>query len=430
MKVLLHHHPIGGPKMMMTTRRHMGEDEGAARDLFTPMGDSPAMTRVLDLARRVAPTDSPVLITGESGTGKRMLAQFIHRQSPRHEHLLIPVNCALLPRDLVESEVFGEAAGGDSGLLERARGGTLLLDDVDHLPPLVQVRLLRVIERRIVPQAGGAPGVGGAGVIGGERAGADGPTDVGIDTGTRSTHRFMATLNGPADEAVREARLRMDLFYRLAIFPIHLPPLRERVADIPLLARHFLSHFWRLNRRGSPGAPTLSPSALQALQERPWPGNVRELQSVMERAAVLLDPGQSVLPEDLPGADAPEPPPTDLRTRPSWWRDPSSPSSQSSRSSTSIQSDRSSQLGRSSDAPTRHSPLDPGLPPFPALLDEPFSDAKAKMTETFELQYLTRLIRRVGGNMQAAADLGGVNKTTLYRLLQKHDLTREDILKD
>jgi DNA-binding NtrC family response regulator len=360
------------------------------RDPFTPIGTSPALRRALELARRVAPTDAPVLITGESGTGKEMVAHLIHRLSRRRDAPMLPVHCAVLPPDIAEGEIFGEpAAHGDPGLLERAHRGTLLLDDVDHLPPPVQLRLVRVIERRAALGAGRAQEEG-------------------------ANVRFMATLAVAGARAVEAKRLRMDLFYRLAVFPIHLPPLRERVEDIPLLAHHFLAHFWRLDRRGSGNLPRLSRRAVAELQARRWPGNVRELQNVMERAVVVLEPGQQVRPGDLPETPPPAPPPDDEVIRPPHRRERNA-------------------AGRvaAGDATGTAGALEPAeFVPGGSLLDQPYAQAKSRMTEEFERSYLTRLIRRTGGNMQAAAQLGGVNKTTLYRLLHKYELRKEDVLKD
>jgi two-component system response regulator AtoC len=229
------------------------------------VAESPAMRHVLDLATRVAPHPSTVLITGESGTGKELVARAIHRMSPRRERSFVAVNCAAIPEHLLESELFGHARGAFTGavadkpgLFERASGGTLLLDEIGDLALSLQVKLLRVL------QEGRARRVGESD----ER---------------RVDVRLIAATARDVDAEVKAGRFREDLYYRLNVVRLHLPPLRERPDDIERLAAVLLARAARRAGR----APRLTPEALAVLRSRPWPGNVRELENAIERAVVL-----------------------------------------------------------------------------------------------------------------------------------------------
>ena len=229
---------------------------------------SPAMERVLELVGRVAPTRSTVLITGETGTGKELVARAIHAASPRAKKLFVPINCAAIPNDLLESELFGHArgaftgaAGERAGKFEVADGGTLFLDEIGDMPLALQAKLLRVLQEGIV-----------------EPVGSNRRIEVDV--------RVVSSTNRNLEQAMAEQRFREDLFYRLNVFRIELPPLRERREDIGLLARAFLAEFAReIGRRPA----ELSPEAIRLLESHRWPGNVRELRNLMERAAVLAD---------------------------------------------------------------------------------------------------------------------------------------------
>ncbi|WP_447973796.1 sigma-54-dependent transcriptional regulator [Nitrospira sp. Kam-Ns4a] len=241
------------------------------------LGQSPAMRRLLAAAELVAPTSLTVLITGESGTGKELLARYLHSRSPRAHRPFIAVNCATLPDGLLESELFGYERGAFTGAVSRklgkfelAHGGTLLLDEITEMNVALQAKLLRVLQERVVDRIGGRE-----------------PVDVDI--------RVIATTNRDLWREVELGRFREDLFYRLNVFPIALPPLRERPEDIPLLARHFVA---ACAARNGLAAPALSEAALAALAMRPWRGNVRELENVMERA-VLLAAGGVIEPEHV-----------------------------------------------------------------------------------------------------------------------------------
>jgi two-component system response regulator HydG len=243
-----------------------------------PAGQARAWREALRLAETVAPTESTVLVTGESGTGKEVVARWIHEQSARAEASFASINCGALPESLLESELFGHTKGSftgavkdKQGLFAAAGGGTFFLDEIGETTPATQVKLLRVLQQReVIP------------------VGATDP--VAIDV------RLVAATNRDLEEEVRRGAFRGDLYYRLNVIAIHLPPLRERRDDIPLLADHFLRG--AAAQRGEP-AKTLAPAALDALAAYQWPGNVRELENAIERA-VILTPGDVVSPSALP----------------------------------------------------------------------------------------------------------------------------------
>src|SRR5579883_2073907 len=240
------------------------------------VGRSPAIQAVFKRIALVAPTGACVLVTGESGTGKELVARAVHVHSPRRAGPFLPVHVAALNPNLVESELFGHVKGaftgadrGRPGLLALAAGGTVFLDELGDIPPAVQAKLLRVLERREVIPVGGAQPE---------------PVDVRI---VSATHADLAA-------AVRDGRFRHDLFFRLNVYPIHLPPLRDRVDDIPLLAEHYLRRFGVANP-----ASVLPADTLSYLKTRPWPGNVRELRNALEHAAIEAR-GGPLQPEHFP----------------------------------------------------------------------------------------------------------------------------------
>jgi len=259
------------------------------------VGVAPAMAALFDLVRTIARTSSTVLITGESGTGKELVAKAIHSLSPRRDAPFVSVNCGALPETLLESELFGHVKGAFTdahqnkrGLFEAAHRGTLFLDEIGETPPSMQVKLLRVLQEKKVRRVGGTD---------------ESEVDV----------RVVAATNRPLDTLVREKRLREDLYYRLNVIPVFIPPLRERREDIPLLAQHFLERF----RREMGGAVTkISAEAMSRLERYAWPGNVRELENVIERA-VALETTPEVrserLPDSLPLGDGGGPVPVHLR---------------------------------------------------------------------------------------------------------------------
>jgi len=229
------------------------------------VGDSPAMQRVFRLVEKVADTGAPVLITGESGTGKELVARAVHYRSSRAEQPFVAVNCAAIPRDLLESELFGHVKGAftgairdRSGKFEEANCGTLFLDEVGELPFDLQAKILRALQQMEI-------------------------TPVGSNQIITVDVRIVAASNRDLEEGTREGRFREDLYYRLAVVPIHLPSLRERPEDIPLLVAHFLKTL------APGGGVTIATEALEALKRHPWKGNVRELENTIERLLILRE---------------------------------------------------------------------------------------------------------------------------------------------
>ncbi|HEV2748975.1 MAG TPA: sigma-54 dependent transcriptional regulator [Gemmatimonadales bacterium] len=332
-----------------------------AADKITMLGTAPAFRRAIELARKVAPTDASVFITGESGSGKEMIAQFIHLHSRRSSRPFIAVNCAALPEGLLESEMFGHRKGAFTGavrdkpgLLEAAHGGTLFLDELAEMPKSIQAKLLRVIQDGVVRRVGSET------------------TDAVVNV------RFIAATNGDPEAAVKTGEMREDLYYRLRVVPIHVPPLRERPEDIPLLADYFLSTYWVRHRRKGAPFPRLTDTALRTLCGYPWRGNVRELQNVIEHVAVVVEPGAEIRPEDLHLTG--DPVPADTGSNPASL--------------------------------------------ISAMLEESYHAARDRVIAQFERQYLTWLVNRASGNMSKAARIAGVDRTTLYRLMERHGLQR------
>ena len=241
------------------------------------VGRSPAINQVRELIQKVAPTEARVLITGESGTGKELVATAVHALSPRRGRPFVRVNSAAIPRDLVESEMFGHERGAFTGATKRRRGrfelankGTLFLDEVGDLGPEAQSKLLRAVETGVVERVGGG-------------------TAIEVDV------RVLAATNHDLRAQVEDGTFRRDLLYRLEVVPIHLPPLRDRMEDLPLLVTHTLH---RLRQRHGLPSPHLTPGAMDALARYSWPGNVRELMNILERLAILST-GEPVGSEDV-----------------------------------------------------------------------------------------------------------------------------------
>ena len=242
------------------------EHRRAARSPGGMLGQSPEMERIRVLISEVAPTNATILITGETGAGKEVVASEIHRRSARADRPYLKINCAAIPENLVEAELFGyeagaftgAAKGGKAGLLEAADHGTVLLDEIGEFPQQLQPKLLRAIQERVITRVGGVEPI---------------PVDI----------RILAATNQNLAELVALKRFREDLYYRLNVIPIQLPPLRARGADIDLLAESFLTQFNESYHRGK----VLTQGALQAMRDYPWPGNIRELRNVVERLVVL-----------------------------------------------------------------------------------------------------------------------------------------------
>jgi len=244
------------------------------------IGQSPKMLPVYQLTERLAATDTTVLIQGESGTGKELVAKALHSLSPRKSKPFIPFNCSAITESLFESELFGHEKGSftgantrRAGFFEAANGGTIFLDEVAEIPFSIQAKLLRALQEGEIRRVGGNESI---------------KVDV----------RVIAASNKDLSRAVAEKKFREDLFYRLSVVTIHLPPLRERAEDIPLLTRHYLT---RSCRKIGPDQKQISPEAMKIILDYPWPGNVRELASAIEHA-VIVQKGETILPSDLPPA--------------------------------------------------------------------------------------------------------------------------------
>jgi len=239
--------------------------------------------QILDFAARIAPSETNILITGESGTGKEVMANFIHHQSKRKDRPFISINCAAIPENLLESELFGHEKGSFTGAVarrvgkfEEASGGTLLLDEVTEMHPRLQAKLLRAVQERVIDRVGGT-------------------SPVHIDI------RIIATSNRDMLEAVKAQEFREDLYFRLNVVNIHMPSLRERTDDIEPLSKHFVQKYCNLNMITQ---KKISPSALESLKAHSWPGNVRELENSIHRA-VLMAEGETIIPEDIFGLSGP-----------------------------------------------------------------------------------------------------------------------------
>jgi len=348
--------------------------ENGNSDRVQVLGISPIFRRAIDLARRVAPTDASVFITGPSGSGKEQIAQFIHAHSRRSSKPLVAVNCAALPEALLESEMFGHCKGAftgavrdKAGLLETANGGTLFLDELLEMSKPTQAKLLRVIQDGVVRRVGSET------------------TDAVVNV------RFIAATNGEPEEAVKSGGLREDLYYRLRVVPIFVPRLAQRPEDIPLLANHFLSHYWHEHRDHKSDVPKLGESALRALRSYSWPGNVRELQNVIEHTVVLMDPGAEVRAEDLPFGHV-------------------EPSSGPAAVGVGGPGERGADEVAS---------LAVTMP-----VEETYHAARERLLAEFERRYLTWLVAQAGNNISRAARIAAVDRTTLYRLMERHGLQR------
>ena len=314
------------------------------------LGRSAALQQVLELVRKAARSDANILILGESGTGKELIARAIHANSPRAAQPFVPVDCASLPENLLESELFGHekgaftgAATAKKGLMEAAHRGTLFLDELGELPLALQVKLLRALQERQIRQVGGTRQI-----------------DVDI--------RIVSATNRDLRALVAEGKFREDLYYRVNVIDIALPPLRERSDDIELLATHFL----RKHARGPQvTAKGFEPEAMIALETYSWPGNVRELQNVIERACALAE-GEMITLAELPAH---------LRT----------PAGEAGRP---LRTDSANKLT--------------------------LKEARERWVGQLEGAYMANLLKQAGGNVSEAARNAGVDRKTLRHLLTKH----------
>jgi DNA-binding NtrC family response regulator len=323
------------------------------------LGQSVEMREIFAMLKRVVPTDATVLIEGESGTGKELVAEALHQFGARRARPFVVFDCSAVPRELMESELFGHVRGAFTGAvrdrigaMEEAHGGTLFLDEVGELPPDLQPKLLRALEKQEIKP------------VGGNRR-------IQLDL------RIVCATNRDLEAEVDAGGFRQDLFYRLGVIRIQLPPLRKRPEDIPMLADHFLAEL--AARHGVPPA-RLSYDTMERLKEYGWPGNVRELRNFLERSVILA------------GALQGAPKPLDIPP------------------------------------PTRTSARRDGADPDEVLVvdfEQPFKDEKDRLVSTFEARYFGRLLKRTEGNVSKAARIAGIHRKSLEYLLKQLDLARD-----
>ena len=370
--------PVDPPRLRQTLNNlseHLAVSEENQRlrlrlmgvgELGPIIGQSQAMRRVMALVEQAAPSSASVIIQGDSGTGKEIVARTIHESSPRRSGPYVAINCAALPEGLLESELFGHERGAftgadqrRAGCFELANGGTLLLDEITEMKPELQAKLLRVIEDRKLRRVGGS-------------------SDIALNV------RVLAATNRDLAEAIRAGRLREDLYYRLNVFTIVLPRLEERLDDLPVLVDHFVREFARANSKSVSGVDN---PCLEALKARSWPGNARELRNVIERA-VIVSTGPLITITDLPaegallsapapGASLPQAPGTYAAAHPAQSATPSS------------------------DSPA------PELP-----VGQPLREV--------ERQLILKTLEMAGGNRVRAAEILGISPKTLYNKLGRY----------
>jgi len=341
---------------LQVENRHLREQLQQTLGLDNLIGRSPAMAQVFELVKKAARSEANILVLGESGTGKELVARAIHANSPRAGRAFVPVDCASLPEQLLESELFGHERGAFTGadrtkpgLIEVAHRGTLFLDEIAELPFPLQVKLLRALQERQIRRVGGTALV-----------------DVDV--------RLVSATNRDLGDSIAKGQFREELYYRVNVIAIRLPPLRERAGDVKLLTLAFLKKY------GAGRIAGIDDGAMAALEAYRWPGNVRELQNVVERACALAE-GKTLTLRDLPdnvlAPGAGTPPPL---------------------------------------------PSDPGLSGADAGVDVPLKDAKARWMEVLEGAYLRDLLERHDGNISAAAKAAGIDRKTFHRLVTKYQI--------
>jgi len=351
--------PVKSEEIALTTRKAM-QEASLRRELVwlrravekeysfnQILGKSKPMQEVFDLIRRISASPSNILITGASGTGKELVARAIHFNSPRSQGPFVPVNCAAIPEHLLESEMFGHVKGSftdakvdRNGLFEEAQGGTLFLDEISELPLSLQAKLLRAIQEKEIRRVGAARSI---------------PVDV----------RIVGATNLDLVEQVRAKLFREDLYYRLNVIEVHMPALRERTEDIPLLAMHFIKKYAEPMKKTVSG---LTEGALALLMDYDWPGNVRELENVIERS-VTLTRGEKITPEDLP-------------------------------------------------------PVVRGNSGERQMIEE--AAEKTRTLADMERAYILRILEKTGGNKYQAAQMLGIDRKTLYRKLDEIEKAKRD----
>jgi len=327
------------------------------------IGNSPVLEQVLKIVDKVAPTETTVLVTGESGTGKELIVRQLHNNSLRNDKPLVPINCGAIPADLLESELFGHEKGAfthavrsRAGRFELANSGTVFLDEIGELDPQLQVKILRAIQEKEI-----------------ERVGASQTLKVDV--------RIVAATNRDLESEVAAGRFREDLYYRLNVVPIQIPPLRQRREDIMELAGHFLDHFCRKKKRDM---LSISSQARELLLKYSWPGNVRELENFMERMSILCD-SKTVFPEDLP--------------------------------------DKIRNECREATPRAPEAAADTSIFRWPGLRDIQNLDLNLKdFLDAVEVTLLNQALDQSGGIKNKAAEILGIKRTTLIEKLKKKNL--------
>ena len=365
------------------------------------IGQSSSLRDLFKVITKVAPTDSTVLVTGESGTGKEVLVRALHANSLRADKPFIPINCGAIPRELLESELFGHEKGAFThairskpGRFELGDTGTVFLDEIGEMDLPLQVKILRVLQEREIERVGG--------------------------TGVRKVDvRIIAATNRDLEEEVRAGRFREDLYYRLNVIPLHIPPLRERGRDILILADFFLHKFCEAKQRAALG---LSHDVQKALSAYSWPGNVRELENFMERLSILAD-GPEVIIDDLPGkilgelgdlAALPEPPPHD----PEFEREESAASEAAAATPPTASMMETTKHPAAGAAHPQASST--GAFVWPALDQLTQLDMGLKeFMDSIEERLVQEALARAGGVKNQAAELLGIKRTTLIEKLKK-----------
>ncbi|MDB4957459.1 MAG: Formate hydrogenlyase transcriptional activator [Myxococcales bacterium] len=352
------------------------------------IGGNAKMREIYSIIEKIAPTATTVVIDGETGTGKEVVAQSIHSLSPRAKHELVVFDCGAVPPNLIESELFGHEKGSftgammtRTGLFEQADGGTLFLDELGELPIDLQPKLLRALEQREV-----------------RRVGATKPQKVDV--------RIIAATNRNLEDEVKAGRFRQDLFYRLSVVRLHLPSLHDRADDIPLLVQHFLETGHYNRKPAAPKVSGIARDAMQALQHYPWPGNVRELVNVIERAVSFCD-HELIELSDLPDY---------VRT-----------------AKAAPVKDHATPKVRAQTAPVVS--MDPSAPapsPPPELTAEgvTFKDAKERWVASFERDYILQMLRRHGGNISHAARDADIDRKYFRKLMKKYDIEAAGVDED
>lgn len=319
------------------------------------IGKNRKMQYLYDLIKKVAPTDSRILITGETGVGKELVAKAIHFNSTRKNKTFVGINCGALTESLLESELFGHEKGAFTGAIrtkrgkfEYAQGGTIFLDEVGDISPGLQVKMLRVTQEKRF-----------------ERVGGNKPIDTDV--------RILAATNQGIKEKIRSGEFRLDLYYRLNVVPIHIPPLRERIEDIPLLVNHFIKIF---NSRFDRNIQHVSSETMNRLMHYHWPGNVRELENILERAFVTTEGNSinnAILSNDL------------------------------------------------------HMVPLPADTPFAVDIDIPFKVARSMVEKRFEKAYLSEALKRYSGNVTKAAKMTGINPRTMWRKIKELEVDKSEL---